>query len=167
MCFVIIWEQTATCATYSINLFVFINQMKSVYSAVRTESLYNTDTFVKQPFRHCHTGDNVTILLWVNTNYEIRTMRGMEATEPGNCAFELSLFLQPWQLCIVVTKENIFSTTEPVYCCELQDSISLKSVASASWDALMGRSSWMRGSVRSASSRVFDAEVRVWRSFVR
>ena len=29
------WEQTATCATYSINWLVFITEMKSVYSAVR------------------------------------------------------------------------------------------------------------------------------------
>jgi hypothetical protein len=34
-----IWEQTATCATYSINWLVFITEMKGVYSAVRTESL--------------------------------------------------------------------------------------------------------------------------------
>ena len=33
MCFVFIWEQTATCATYSINWLVFITEMKSVYSA--------------------------------------------------------------------------------------------------------------------------------------
>ena len=39
MCFVFIWEKTATCATYSINWLVFITQMKSVYSAVRTGSL--------------------------------------------------------------------------------------------------------------------------------
>ena len=39
MCFVFIWEQTATCATYSINWLVFITVMKSVYSAVRTGSL--------------------------------------------------------------------------------------------------------------------------------
>ena len=39
MCFVFIWEQTATCATYSINWFVFITEMKSVYCAVRTGSL--------------------------------------------------------------------------------------------------------------------------------
>ena len=39
MCFVFIWEQTATCTTYSINWFVFITEMKSVYSAVRTGSL--------------------------------------------------------------------------------------------------------------------------------
>ena len=32
-------QQTATCATYSINWLVFITQMKSVYSAVRTGSL--------------------------------------------------------------------------------------------------------------------------------
>ena len=39
MCFVFIWEQTATCATYSINWLVFITEMKSVYSAIRTGSL--------------------------------------------------------------------------------------------------------------------------------
>ena len=39
MCFVFIWEQTATCATCSINWLVFITEMKSVYSAVRTGSL--------------------------------------------------------------------------------------------------------------------------------
>ena len=37
--YVFIWEQTATCATYSINWLVFITEMKSVYSAVRTGSL--------------------------------------------------------------------------------------------------------------------------------
>ena len=39
MCFVFIWEQTATCATYSINWLVLITEMKSVYCAVRTVSL--------------------------------------------------------------------------------------------------------------------------------
>jgi len=39
MCFVFISEQTATCATYSINWLVFITETKSVYSAVRTGSL--------------------------------------------------------------------------------------------------------------------------------
>ena len=39
MCFVFIWEQTATCATYSINWLVFITEMKRVYCAVRTGSL--------------------------------------------------------------------------------------------------------------------------------
>ena len=39
MCFVFIWEQTATCATYSINWSVFITEIKSVYCAVRTGSL--------------------------------------------------------------------------------------------------------------------------------
>jgi len=37
--FVFIWEQTATCATYSLKWLVFITEMKSVYSAVRTGSL--------------------------------------------------------------------------------------------------------------------------------
>jgi len=39
MCFVFIWEQTATCATYNINWLVFITEMKSVYRAVRAGSL--------------------------------------------------------------------------------------------------------------------------------
>ena len=39
LCFVFIWKQTATCATYSINWLVFITEMKSVYCAVRTGSL--------------------------------------------------------------------------------------------------------------------------------
>ena len=39
MCFVFIWEQTATCATYSISWLVFITEMKSVYCAVRTGPL--------------------------------------------------------------------------------------------------------------------------------
>ena len=38
-CFVFIWEQTATCTTYSINWLVFMTEMKSVYCAVRTGSL--------------------------------------------------------------------------------------------------------------------------------
>jgi len=39
LCFVFIWEQTATCATYSINWLGFVTEMKGVYSAVRTGSL--------------------------------------------------------------------------------------------------------------------------------
>ena len=39
MCFVFIWEQTANCATYSINWLVFKTEMKTVYCAVRTGSL--------------------------------------------------------------------------------------------------------------------------------
>jgi hypothetical protein len=42
ICFVFIWEQTATCATYSINWLVFITEMKSIYSAVQTGSLNET-----------------------------------------------------------------------------------------------------------------------------
>ena len=38
VCFVFIWEQTATCATYVVNWLVFITEMKSVYCAVRTGS---------------------------------------------------------------------------------------------------------------------------------
>jgi hypothetical protein len=39
MCFVFVWEQTATFATYVINWLVFITEMKSVYIAVRTGPL--------------------------------------------------------------------------------------------------------------------------------
>ena len=40
-CTVQISEQTATLALYCINWLVFITVVESVYSAVRTESLYN------------------------------------------------------------------------------------------------------------------------------
>jgi len=38
-------EQTATFVLYNINSLVFITEVESVYSAVRTGALYNTDTF--------------------------------------------------------------------------------------------------------------------------
>ena len=40
MCFVWILEQTAIISLYNIDWLVFITEMKSVYSAVRTGSLY-------------------------------------------------------------------------------------------------------------------------------
>ena len=40
MCFVWISEQTAIISLYSINWLVFVTEMKCVYCAVRTESLY-------------------------------------------------------------------------------------------------------------------------------
>ena len=43
MCFVRISEQTATFALYCLNWLFFITVVESVYSAVRIESLYNTD----------------------------------------------------------------------------------------------------------------------------
>jgi len=46
MGFVRISEQTVTFALYIINRLVFITKVKSVYSAVRTESLFNTDKFL-------------------------------------------------------------------------------------------------------------------------
>ena len=42
VCFVFIYEQTATCATYSINWLVFVTEMKSFYSAVRTGPINKT-----------------------------------------------------------------------------------------------------------------------------
>ena len=44
MCFVWISEQRAIISLYSINLSVFITEAESVYSAVRTGSLNQTDT---------------------------------------------------------------------------------------------------------------------------
>ena len=43
MCFVWLSEQTVTFAIYIINRLVFITEVESVYSAVRTESLHNTN----------------------------------------------------------------------------------------------------------------------------
>jgi len=45
MYFVSISEQTVALALYIINRLGFITEVVSVYCAVRTESLYNTDTF--------------------------------------------------------------------------------------------------------------------------
>jgi hypothetical protein len=42
MCFVCLSEQTVTFAFYIINGLGFIIEVKSVYGAVRTESLYDT-----------------------------------------------------------------------------------------------------------------------------
>ena len=44
MCFAWISEQTAVISLYSINLMVFITEAESVYCAVRTGSLNQTDT---------------------------------------------------------------------------------------------------------------------------
>ena len=44
MCFVRMSEQTASFAVHCINWLVFITMVESVYNAVWTESLYNTDT---------------------------------------------------------------------------------------------------------------------------
>jgi hypothetical protein len=43
MCFVWLSEQTVTFVLYSFNRLVFITEVESVYSAVRTESLYKAD----------------------------------------------------------------------------------------------------------------------------
>jgi hypothetical protein len=58
MCFVRVSEQTATFALYSINRLFYITEVESVYSAVRTESLYKTDTLrlwrVKEPLYYTY-----------------------------------------------------------------------------------------------------------------
>jgi hypothetical protein len=45
VCFVWISEQIANFALHYIKRLAFISKVDSVYCAVRTESLYNTDTF--------------------------------------------------------------------------------------------------------------------------
>ena len=72
-CFVFIWEQTATCATYSINWLVFITEMKSVYSAVRTGSL-NKAVFassvkvnIATTVRSAHTVFMCFVFIWEQT----------------------------------------------------------------------------------------------------
>jgi hypothetical protein len=44
MCFVRISEQTAIFALQNINRLVFITEVETVYSAVRIEPVYKTDT---------------------------------------------------------------------------------------------------------------------------
>ena len=58
MCFVFILEQTATCATYSINWLVFITEMKSVYCAVRAGSLNKA---VCASYLMCRAGDTARL----------------------------------------------------------------------------------------------------------
>ena len=63
MCFVFIWKQTATCTTYNINWLVFITEMKSVYSAVRTGSLNKTVCALRLVFQGLMA--NVVTRKWV------------------------------------------------------------------------------------------------------
>ena len=44
MCFVWLLEETVTFSLYNFSRLVFITEVESVYCAVRTESLYNTET---------------------------------------------------------------------------------------------------------------------------
>jgi len=73
MCFVFIWEQTATCATYSIKWLVFITEMKSVYSAVRTGCLNKAvcASFLKVNIativRSAHTVFMCFVFIWEQT----------------------------------------------------------------------------------------------------
>ena len=73
MCFVFIWEQTATCATYSINCLVFIAEMKSVYSTVRTGSLNSAvcawalKVNIATTVRSAHTVFMCFVFIWEQT----------------------------------------------------------------------------------------------------
>jgi hypothetical protein len=53
MCFVFVWEQTATSAIYIQNCLVLITEMKSVYSAVRTGPL-NEAVFWRLSYSFTH-----------------------------------------------------------------------------------------------------------------
>ena len=53
MCFVWIWEQTATISLYSINWLVFTTETECVYCAVRTGCL-NTTRVDRPPILHSH-----------------------------------------------------------------------------------------------------------------
>jgi len=44
VCFVWVTEQTANLTLHNIKRLVFITEVESVYFAVRTQSLHNTDT---------------------------------------------------------------------------------------------------------------------------
>jgi len=46
VCFLQLSEQTANFVLHNIRDWFFVTEVESVYSAVRTESLYNTDTFL-------------------------------------------------------------------------------------------------------------------------
>ena len=71
MCFVFNWEQTATCATYSLTWLVFITEMKSVYSAVRTGSL--NKAVCASSLEGWRYGYHQTNLLHVNNGVAFRT----------------------------------------------------------------------------------------------
>jgi hypothetical protein len=52
MCFVWISEQTVTFFLFIINGLVFITEVESAYSTVRTESFYSTDSLVIKGLNH-------------------------------------------------------------------------------------------------------------------
>jgi len=91
--FVFIWEQTATCATFSINWLVFITEMKSVYCAVRTGSFNKavcaSFLMVKQcavwvPVPDRYLGEEKNILFL--TGFELQTAQPvvLQCIEYGN-----------------------------------------------------------------------------------
>jgi hypothetical protein len=71
MCFVRLSEQTVTFALYIINRLVFITEVESVYSAVRTDFLYKTLHIVLWRFRKKNNNNNQQHTLY----YNVITMR--------------------------------------------------------------------------------------------
>ena len=121
MCFVFIREQRATCATYSINWLVFITEMKSVYSAVRTWSLnkavcVSSVNGFRETRVRAHTTDNCEKLIALFTlTYNISPHNSIKASIVKVvylCHFKyqlLTLLIQP------VPRANIGS---PISCIE-------------------------------------------------
>jgi len=75
MYFVFIWRKTATCATYSINWLVFITEIKSVCSAVRTGSL-NKAVWASKLGNACyHSVQNLLSSRLLSKNLKIKIYR--------------------------------------------------------------------------------------------
>ena len=113
MCFVFISEQTATCAIYSINWLVFITEMKSVYSAVRTGSLNKAVcasylkgwlllilwSFCTHSSRHSRNITIIIIIIIINP-VTLSRINYILQVEIGICDIILKLVTCLWIICI-------------------------------------------------------------------
>ena len=96
MCFVFIWEQTATFATSSINWLVFITQIKSVYSAVRTGAL--NITWVQSILEQTATCATYSIN-WLVFITEMKSVYSAVRTGALNITWVQSIWEQKSNLC--------------------------------------------------------------------
>ena len=90
MCFVWIWEQTATISLYSINWLVFTTETECNYCAVRTGSLYTASlTFSNSTFRP-HSVFTCFVWIWeqiaIISLYSINWLVFITETECVYCA---------------------------------------------------------------------------------
>ena len=99
MCFVFIWEQTATCATYSINGLVFITEMKSVYSAVRTGSLNKAvcASYLKGLIREPSTSGFLLKTCSFGHRYTVRLLSFRTGIIKSICVKEITLLLSSFR----------------------------------------------------------------------